>query len=491
MDVSNSFLDINDLLNQQAMMNQNRERAATADKQTQQQKEYENRMNALYALQGGIGGGDTSQTPRMTPTMTPAGQQMVPQVPGGMPQLPVPQGPGQILAQQQWEAMAAAKEKAAEEKLQKQAKVYEDWAKALITNTKDMVGQDANLSPVYKSIIGAFKKTNNPYLVTQAEAMDESGVQELYKPKALPKAPEVKTDKIFRMVGGKPHTILVNKQTGEDIKDMGEAKGASAYGNGRYVATDEEVKYWADAVRAKRVTLEKVPSYGGLRAKVVPAVERATKNGEPINYTADIFDAKTAGATQAFVDKQLNMSESFISTIDANIAMFNDHIREMAKTHAMPENKIMNMGVREYLKLVGDSDVNIYDMLINAISTENAKLVSGGAGSVAQVAEGARTEMDKIHNKNLPMKDMVKLLESTRREGQNRVDALTKQREKAGAKVRETRDIKPKGVPSGAQLLKGKDGKLLVNSNTGNGIYALKGAYWDAKTGRRLSKDGK
>jgi hypothetical protein len=222
-------------------------------------------------------------------------------------------------------------------------------------------------------------------------------------------------------------------------------KTSTASGVGGVSAADIEMN--ARAVLEKRLSIDKVQGTRGVRQAVVNRVEEMVKelNLDPINYMADISDFAAGKSSQTLVTKQLDMSQSFIDTIDKNIAQLKTHVADAATRHSMPTNKIMNMGVRTYNNLVGDSDFNIYDMLVNAISTENAKLVSGGAGSVAQVAEGARTEMEKIHSKNLPISEMFKLLEATRREGQNRIEALQSQRSRSAGRSKEIRNV-PKSV---------------------------------------------
>jgi len=130
-----------------------------------------------------------------------------------------------------------------------------------------------------------------------------------------------------------------------------------------------------------------------------------------------------------FITKQLDASDSFTKTIDNNISQLERHIEKMSKTLNLDRNRLLNMGTREFnKKLIGTANINIYEMLTAAISTENAKLQAGGAGSVAMVAEGARTEMRKIHDDNLPVSEMLKLMKATREEGGNRIKGLRDQR---------------------------------------------------------------
>ena len=189
-----------------------------------------------------------------------------------------------------------------------------------------------------------------------------------------------------------------------------------------------------------------------------------TYQGDPRSPGQKIADVKAGSASQAFITKQLDASQSFISTIDNNIDQLKRHIEDMGKRHNLDRNRVMNMGIRKFNQmLVGDSDINIYDMLTSAISTENAKLQAGGAGSVAAVAEGARTSMKKIHDDNMPVSEMLKLMDATRSEGDNRIKALEKQRDIASSRVGQRRagpPVNPKlpvgAAPAGTDKRNGK-----------------------------------
>jgi len=199
-----------------------------------------------------------------------------------------------------------------------------------------------------------------------------------------------------------------------------------------------------------------------------------TYQGDPRSPGQKIADVKAGSASQAFITKQLDASQSFISTIDNNIDQLKRHIDDMAKRHNLDRNRVMNMGVRKFNQmLVGDADINIYDMLTSAISTENAKLQAGGAGSVAAVAEGARTSMKRIHDDNMPVSEMLKLMDATRLEGDNRIKALEKQRDISSARVGQRRagpPVNPK-LPPGATLA-GKDNR------NGKSVYKAGKEYY-------------
>lgn len=200
----------------------------------------------------------------------------------------------------------------------------------------------------------------------------------------------------------------------------------------------EDKAWWFET---KKSTGEK-PDFGWGKAAAKSRVQFAKEyaqwaQGKGISGAeagADKESFKADAGSLKFNTKQLDASKSFIKTIDNNIDQLERHIATMSKTLNLDRNRLLNMGTRDFNKrLVGTANINIYDMLVSAISTENAKLQAGGAGSVAQVSEGARVDMERIHDKNLPVSEMLKLMRATKEEGGNRIKALND----TGAEIRE------------------------------------------------------
>lgn len=256
---------------------------------------------------------------------------------------------------------------------------------------------------------------------------------------ALEKAAQAKefTDPYKLTIGGKPVLVQTNTRTGE-IRKVAEDKSTTVVvkpgGSGeapdafsKWSKQDKE--WWFENMKA---TGQK-PDFGWGKSAGVSRAQFSKEYAQwAISGKISGADAATEKATfeadkksLGVQTKALDASKSFIKTIDNNINQLEGHIAQMAKSMNMDRNRLLNMGTREFnKKLIGNSNINIYDMLVAAISTENAKLQAGGAGSVAQVAEGARAEMAKIHDNNLPVSEMLKLMKATRQEGGNRIKGI-------------------------------------------------------------------
>jgi hypothetical protein len=80
----------------------------------------------------------------------------------------------------------------------------------------------------------------------------------------LPVGPKIQTDKVQLQIGGKPHQVLVNKDTGEPIKDLGESgeKPPSVNVNAGISALDRESKQFGTthqkSLDASNAQLEKI-----------------------------------------------------------------------------------------------------------------------------------------------------------------------------------------------------------------------------------------
>lgn len=264
------------------------------------------------------------------------------------------------------------------------------------------------------------------------------------------------------------------KMTGNTISEINEPKlgatGAVKWQRKKRHETDDKGKVWEVTVDFNPNTREEKEVSRIPLSDVAKSTSRGRFQLQPSGAVFDRVEARTfyperdakgnivdsrlsadeirelntetkAGQTGLnMLTKQDEASKSFIATIDKNIDQFKQHVAKVSQTLNLDNYAVMNMPIRKFLAQVkGDSNIAIYDMLINAISTENAKLVSGGAGSVAQVGEGARIKMDKIHNSNMPVSEMLKLLEATRREGQSRIDALRETKQGASKSIRDLR----------------------------------------------------
>lgn len=93
-------------------------------------------------------------------------------------------------------------------------------------------------------------KTQQPYSYLEAYQAVNQAKQDVKPPN-----PEVKTDKVTRVVNGVPHTFLINATTGEDVKDEGQTKLAGDGGKAD-ARSDRSYQYSTTRLDKERSPIE-------------------------------------------------------------------------------------------------------------------------------------------------------------------------------------------------------------------------------------------
>jgi hypothetical protein len=121
-------------------------------------------------------------------------------------------------------------------------------------------------------------------------------------------------------------------------------------------------------------------------------------------------DTKAIQGSLDFLDKQLSAMGSFVTNIGLQV----DKVSELSKDLKTYDTRLMNIPLRILRgKIVGSPLQAKYDMYLTEIEGEIGKLATGSAASVAELSTTAQEKWDKIHDKNLSVKDMLSLLEET------------------------------------------------------------------------------
>jgi hypothetical protein len=110
------------------------------------------------------------------------------------------------------------------------------------------------------------------------------------------------------------------------------------------------------------------------------------------------------------IQKQENMMSSFVRNLDEQNIRIKMAMDAIKRTDA----RFLNVPWRKFKKEIkGSADEAILDMYLTEISTEVGKLASGSAASIAALPEGARVKWESIHDPNLPLSELYKLLNET------------------------------------------------------------------------------
>jgi len=175
-------------------------------------------------------------------------------------------------------------------------------------------------------------------------------------------------------------------------------------------------------------------------------------------------DTKSIQGALNFLEKQTGAMGSFIQNMDAQITQ----ITALSEDLYTFDTRLLNWPLRTVRgKIVGSPLQAKYDMYLTEIEQEIGRLASGGVQSIAELSTGAQERWDKIHDKNLSVKDMLSLLEETRHAAGLRLKSVNDQLNRTRGKLR-TRDYGeiPK-VSSQAEYDALKSGDTYINKNTG------------------------
>jgi hypothetical protein len=179
-------------------------------------------------------------------------------------------------------------------------------------------------------------------------------------------------------------------------------------------------------------------------------------------------DTKSIQGAQNFLEKQLSAMGSFVANIDMQV----DKVKDLSKDLETFDTRLLNVPLRTLRgKIAGSPLQSKYDMYLTEIESEIGKLATGSAASIAELSTTAQAKWDKIHDKNLSVKDMLSLLEETRAAARMRVKSVETQLELARKKMRnrpESSTAKEPGVETSyteGQTATGPNGEKIIFRN--------------------------
>jgi hypothetical protein len=101
---------------------------------------------------------------------------------------------------------------------------------------------------------------------------------------------------------------------------------------------------------------------------------------------------------------------SFTANMDLQI----NRITELSQGLKTFDTRLLNIPLRAVRgKIIGTPLQSQYDLLLAEIEREAAKLATGSTASVAELSATAQNRFDELHDKNLAVKDMLKVLQET------------------------------------------------------------------------------
>jgi hypothetical protein len=160
-------------------------------------------------------------------------------------------------------------------------------------------------------------------------------------------------------------------------------------------------------------------------------------------------DYKSGSMSLNNMKKQEAPMKAFVSNINTQV----DYAAELFKGLQRTDARLLNVPLRELkTRVVGSGLERTYELFLQEISMEANKLAQGSSASIAQIPEGNRKEWLRIHDINLPLKEIMPVLEGTKKMANMRLstwqDAKRGVRDELKAIGTPEQEEPPKPVPN-------------------------------------------
>jgi hypothetical protein len=131
---------------------------------------------------------------------------------------------------------------------------------------------------------------------------------------------------------------------------------------------------------------------------------------------------KAGQSSLTFQEKQRGAAESFANNLNGQIDKVNSMMNDVIKRVG---TRAVDMPLVALKKgFIGSGQERVLESYLMEISREIGKLSTGSQASVAELSVDAQEKWDKIHDPNLSMKELKKILEATRDQATIRVKSI-------------------------------------------------------------------
>lgn len=189
--------------------------------------------------------------------------------------------------------------------------------------------------------------------------------------------------------------------------------------------------YWASIYE----TTGQMPSFGmgnkgaaQRQAFLDTVASRAIARGEGANGVAQavrVADFKTSQTALSEVTKREQMIQSY----NARIIKTTDGVLiPLIKKWDLQNPRFANIPVNELSRIMGSGDLAALKLALNSVSVEVGKVEFNALG-IQQLSETATKFMKDIHDENMSVKELLKVLKTSKELGETGKDAITQQRE--------------------------------------------------------------
>jgi hypothetical protein len=151
------------------------------------------------------------------------------------------------------------------------------------------------------------------------------------------------------------------------------------------------------------------------------AAAQARREGKsPEEVLGDVAKRKSNAEAHKKETRSYAAMESYVINMKAQVKRLNEVLSDIEKTGY----RATNVPLRKLIMtLHGDARYSTQAMYLSEISSEIAKLASGASESVSELSMAAQAKWDKIHDPDLPIPEMRKLLNETSHAGDLRLNS--------------------------------------------------------------------
>lgn len=208
----------------------------------------------------------------------------------------------------------------------------------------------------------------------------------------------------------------------EKMPSFGMGKGALKV---REKIADYAAKFAMLEAQGEKVTSESLKDFG-LTESEMNTVDAAMNSIEIAAST------KAIQGSLNFLEKQKSSMGSFVENMQDQIKA----VKDISDSLATSDIKLLNKPWRTIRRYLGSAQQQKYDLFLGEITRENSKLATGSTQSIAAPAVEETKFWDRIHDKELSVKDMIELLEATAKAADIRMASVDNALEQAKQRLR-------------------------------------------------------
>lgn len=229
----------------------------------------------------------------------------------------------------------------------------------------------------------------------------------------------------------------------------------------------------------KRIAFEdykatgKIPDFGG-----------KWKNGADYKqFTAEYYKWRKTGKidTSDVMDERANIKslndlakrETLIGTFTHRIDATSDVVIKLAQKYRNTNSRLLNIPINSLSGMMGSGDLQALKLALKSLSNEVAKVESGSLG-IAEVSVEQSKYMERVHDPNLSLNDMLKVINTGKALGKTNMDSIRKQRQELKGRIQSGGEGEGRGSGSG----NGSNGIPRYNSAV-NRVKTYMSGHWN------------